>query len=99
MYVSASEPKGLMVALNPDGTLKWDAQLEGYPASAAIGGDGTVYIGVGFSDPAGIWAFGQDGTLKWVFDDPLSAASRTSPAIGVGRVVGASEGGLFVIGP
>src|SRR2546425_5589577 len=88
-----------LLALSPTGTAKWGLAFLGIPASPAIGGDGTIYLGIGFNTPGGVYAVNPDGTVRWRFDDPLSAAARTSPVIGVGRVYGGSEGGLFAIGP
>ena len=81
---------------------KTDAPAWTFPArdhiygSAAIGADGTSYIG---SADGTLYALHPDGTLKWAFDtlDPI----RSSPAVdGDGNVYfGASDGLLYAIGP
>jgi outer membrane protein assembly factor BamB len=96
-YVSTG---GVMVALNPDGSLKWRADLGTSPTAAAIGGDGTIYFGSGSHNPSSLYALNPDGTLKWQYDDPSGAYVRTPPAIGLGHRVYAGSGeGLFAIGP
>src|SRR5207244_10952648 len=89
-----------IVALNPDGTLKW---LEHYglsPTSAAIGVDGTIYFGSGSQNPASLYALNPDGSLKWRYDDVQDAYLRTPPAIGKGqRVYAGTLYAFFAIGP
>jgi outer membrane protein assembly factor BamB len=72
---------GVLYALNPDGTEKWryktpDA-FEGVISSAAIGADGTIYVG---SNSGNFYAFNPDGTVKWTFETSGSGIV-TSPAI------------------
>jgi len=94
-----SEIDGVMLALNPDGTLKWEAHYGRYPSSPAVGGDGTIYYAGGSGSP-NIYALNPDGTLKWEYDDVGGGAyARTSPAVGLGRIYSGSERGCFGIGP
>jgi outer membrane protein assembly factor BamB len=91
--------QGVMVALNPDGTLKWEQHYGGSPTSASIGGDGTIYFGSGTHNPAALFAVNPDGTLKWRYKDPRVGEVRTPPAIGKGRVYAGGIGDFFAIGP
>jgi outer membrane protein assembly factor BamB len=76
-----------ILALDPDGTQKWafaaaSGGAEFTPlCSAAVGGDGTVYIGVG----ANFYALNPDGTQQWVYNTGTYCFS--SPAIGAGGTV------------
>ncbi len=47
-------------AVNPDGTRRWYYQMDGYTTSAAIGGDGTVYV-AGSIFPSKLFAFTPEG--------------------------------------
>lgn len=88
---------GWLIALNADGTLKWEHRFEGsLDASPAVDAAGTVY--------AGYWqdtlkAINPDGTLKWAYD--TGCAVTSSPAIGAdGTVyVGGADGRVYAIGP
>ncbi len=74
------------VAINPDGTLKWEFTTNGLgPTSAAIGLDGTIYFGSGNGGtlPPSMYALNSDGSLKWRYDD--EGYVRTPPAIGRGQ--------------
>jgi len=72
-----------IVALNPDGSIKWRFKTPYNPkASPAIGSDGTIYIGTwvyllkyGF-----FYALNPDGSEKWRFK--TISAIDSSPAIG-----------------
>jgi len=56
---------GYLYALYPNGTLKWQAETgdEVAGAVAAIGNDGTIYVGTEL-----LRAFYPNGTLKWSYD-------------------------------
>jgi outer membrane protein assembly factor BamB len=92
---------GRELALNPDGSLRWEFSTTGLsPSSAAIGADGTIYFGSGNggSVPPSVYALNPDGSLKWKFDD--QGFIRTPPAIGKGeRLYAGSAFGFFAIGP
>jgi len=52
-----------MIALNPDGSLRWaHSGRGGTRSSCALGPDGTVYTGVGRDS---LFAFYPDGSVKW----------------------------------
>jgi len=67
-----------LVALNPDGSLKW-WYFTGGPvtSSPAIGPDGTIYIG---SSDGKLYAVNPNGTLRWSY--AASGMMASSPAIG-----------------
>ena len=57
--------KGDIIAVNPNGTVKWVYPTGYYITSdPAIGGDGTIYIGSGDTY---FYAMNPNGTLKWRF--------------------------------
>ena len=69
IYIGTDD--GKFLALNPDGTHKWQFLASGYwPdffSSPAIGPDGTVVVGC---DNHVVYAFKPDGTVKWEYVDP-----------------------------
>ncbi|MHA1730823.1 MAG: outer membrane protein assembly factor BamB family protein [Promethearchaeota archaeon] len=87
--------EGAVVAVKPDGSLKWTCdlgsgvgQVRGNPALAA---DGTIYVGTKNDDGSAFFAITPDGVVKWKFKDPLSDV-YSSPAVGRdGEVYFASE--------
>lgn len=84
---------GTLLALNPDGTLKWNYTInDGISVfmygSPAIGTDGTIYFS-GTLNQGGwyvnYYALNPNGTLKWNYTDTnivSGAYSTSSPAIG-----------------
>ncbi|MCB9058075.1 MAG: PQQ-like beta-propeller repeat protein [Calditrichae bacterium] len=62
-----SDPKSGLVALNPDGSLKWryNFPAPNYwpPSSPVVAKDGTVYVSS--PDEKKFYAVNPDGTLKW----------------------------------
>ncbi len=78
LYVGASN--GILYALNPDGTPKWQSPLGSVDSSAAVGSDGTIYLGAGSSylalDPV-------DGSQLWAFS-PVDGQADSTPALGAG---------------
>lgn len=69
-----------VIALNPDGTLKWSQGLGICGASPAVGSDGTVYMSVIPDPSAGFFALdGQTGAVKWNVSNISSHGA--SPAI------------------
>jgi outer membrane protein assembly factor BamB len=76
-----------LLALNPDGSLKWEYILRGTSwvfSSPAIGADGTIFIGAETSgDLSFVYAVNANGTLKWRYDVTGGRTIRSSPAIGV----------------
>ncbi len=105
---------GYLIALNPDGTLRWALSL-GYvalPSSPAVARDGTIYVGSEEgSCQAGtahshLFAVNPNGTVRWGF--PTNGWVYSSPAIGAdGTIcVGSSynchpvnNGNLYAINP
>ena len=99
---------GRVYALNADGSQKWDYPTGGAMIScAAIGSDGTVYIGCGDSK---LYAINEDGTLKWTHttDGPVYSSPGIGPdgAIYVGGMhytfgsgAGVESGNLRAINP
>jgi len=79
-----------LVALNPDGTIKWALSTIYYPVDAfsspAVGSDGTIYAG-------GMTAFNPDGTAKWQYSGP-----EGSPSIGPdGTIYSSGDAGLYAM--
>ncbi len=78
LYVGATN--GILYALNPDGTPKWQSPLGSVDCSAAIGSDGTVYVGAG----SGYLALNPaDGSQMWAFA-PVDGQADSTPALGAG---------------
>ncbi|MCE5315017.1 MAG: PQQ-binding-like beta-propeller repeat protein [Armatimonadota bacterium] len=77
------------------GNLRWRCQTQGYvESSAAIGEDGTVYVG---SSDGVLYAINSSGAVRWTYQTGGSIDS--SPAIGSGGeiYVGSYDGGLYCI--
>jgi large repetitive protein len=89
---------GAILALNPNGTLKWEADYGHAPTPPVIDRDGTIYYGGG-SSTASVFAVGPDGSLKWQYDTP-DGYVRTPVAIGAHhRLYAGGSGGIYAIGP
>ncbi len=78
VYVGAAN--GNLYAVNPDGSRKWQVALGAVTSSAALGDDGTIYLGTGASyqalNPA-------DGSAIWTL--PLAdGEAQSTPALGPG---------------
>jgi outer membrane protein assembly factor BamB len=97
IYVQIDDPPQLppcgtvlnkcLVALNPDGTIKWTLRDMGEFDSPAVGSDGTVYID-------GL-AVGPDGAVKWE-----SPGTFSSPSIGLdGTIYGSAGNGVYAVNP
>jgi outer membrane protein assembly factor BamB len=85
-----------LVAINPDGTVKWVHPMPGTSftfSSPAIGADGTVYLGAesnaADTDNNYVYAINPDGTLKWRYVVDRGRTVRSSPAIG-------SDGTIYI---
>ena len=82
------------------GTLKWEFETSGDVGSAAIGPDGTIYVGtisVHASYSGSLYAFNPDGTKKW--EKQLGTTGRP-PVIGSdGTVFISARGKLHAINP
>jgi len=92
--------EGIVLALNPDGSLRWQSHLGYSPTAISVGGDGTIYFGSGSGLLVSVFALNPDGSLNWEYDEPDGGYVRTSPAIGRGqRVYAGSDEAFFAIGP
>ncbi len=81
VYVGALD--GKLYALNPDGSLRWQAHLGTVTSSAAVDTEGTIYLGTGSSYRA---LKPSDGSQIWAFSPGYGQADST-PALGrAGRV-------------
>ncbi|MCH7472493.1 PQQ-like beta-propeller repeat protein, partial [bacterium] len=65
-------------------------------SAPAIGGDGTIYVGIEYNE---FYAINPDGTLKWSYT--TGGAVFSAPAIGAdGTIyVGCDDGKLYAFGP
>jgi outer membrane protein assembly factor BamB len=78
-------------------TIKWRYQTGGaVQSSAAVGADGTTYVG---SNDGYLYAIHPDGSLKWRYQ--TADAVESSPAIGAAGIVyiGSNDGHLYGINP
>jgi hypothetical protein len=67
--IYAKSQAGDLIAISPQGELKWLLQLEvDLQSTIDIGPDGTIYTGGGATT---VFAVNPDGTIKWTFVDPL----------------------------
>lgn len=80
-------PTGYLYAIECEGEIVWQFDCGGNinHATAAVGDDGTVYIGNNNGD---FWAINPDGNEKWHFDIP-GGGFMPSPALG-------SDGSIYV---
>jgi large repetitive protein len=85
-----------VVAVHPDGTLKWELLTNGEVFdSPAIAPDGTVYVGIDDPDSQGVClsqcfvALDSNGAVKWGL--PIYGGGFSSPAVG-------SDGTVYVRG-
>jgi outer membrane protein assembly factor BamB/tetratricopeptide (TPR) repeat protein len=75
--------KDKLYAINPDGTKKWEYSIYSDSwSSPAIGPDGIIYV----SSLNNLWAFNQDGSVKYMSNLP---GQCSSPAIG-------SDGTIYI---
>jgi len=75
-YAPVSSPYGLYALDSAKGTTLWKVPIEGVSSSAALGPDGTVYIGSYYSVVA---VNGQTGSIRW--RTPVNAQVSTSPSV------------------
>ena len=76
IYFGIKEPDAKLYAMNPDGTKKWEAVLDGWAIAIALGPDNVIYASI---RDKGIVAFDSDGAEKWRFYP--DGASEVSAAI------------------
>jgi len=80
IYVGSEDEN--IYAINPDGTLKWQYKTHHeIDTSPAIGTDGSIILGVGFTDDR-LYSISSNGELNWVLDNLPGLADISSPAIG-----------------
>ena len=93
---------GAILALDPDGTLKWEADYGTYGYGLALDRDGTIYFGATLTTGppwASIYALNPDGTLKWKYDT-ADGYIRTPVAIGTHhRLYAGGVEAFYAIGP
>ena len=72
---------GGVVALNPDGSVKWVYDTPGAipDGGVVISEDGTIYVNGGMDTASGLMALDADGSLLWKY--PTTAKVQTSPVI------------------
>jgi len=85
-------------ALNPDGSLKWKAKLEGIMAWTPMIGAGDVIYVASYAGP--FYAFNSDGTVKWTYDTS-TIIYTFAPALGLdGTIYFVDvEGMLYALNP
>ncbi len=78
-----------------EGTLRWQVQTGGYvESSAAIGGDGTVYVG---SSDGKLYSISTVGAVRWTYQ--TGSWIDSSPALGPdGAIYVGAFDGLYCIG-
>ncbi len=84
---------GLLVALNPDGTLQWTksfVETLGRLQPLSIGPDGTLYLSTG----DGLYALHLDGSVKWSY--PSSGNAHSTPVVDIDGTIYWSLGNLLV---
>jgi len=64
-----------LVALNPNGTIKWEYALQGQSSIPSIGSDGTIY-----GTSKGLHALTSSGQLKWTASDGSPGAPEIAIA-------------------
>jgi outer membrane protein assembly factor BamB len=89
---------GNLLAINPDGTLKWSYPAREVRSAPAIAPDGTIYVG---ASDARLYAINPNGSLKWAYQTGFKE-SYSSPAIGADGTIyiaGAKERNLHAVNP
>jgi outer membrane protein assembly factor BamB len=90
-----------ILAVHPDGTLKWEVDAGGQVnESPTLGHDGTLYVGIDDAVPSSLCgkclvALNPDGTLKWSLGD-FSPFSVAVGADGTVYAAGWSNGGAAI---
>jgi outer membrane protein assembly factor BamB len=90
VYIGCENGGNTFFAINPDGTTKWQRTIAGFSnTSAALSGDGTIYV----PRNSGITALrSADGTPKWTYSfDPGEVYIYSNPAI-------AADGTIYIFG-
>lgn len=88
---------GILFAINPDGTLKWNytAGSGSISSSPTISADGTIY----FVSGSIIYALYSNGTQKWNYT--MGSSTHASPAINADGTIyiGSSDKNLYALNP
>jgi outer membrane protein assembly factor BamB len=97
---TAGPCSGTFYALNTDDTVKWSVPNPDVYSSAAIGVDGTIYVG---SDNGTLYALNPaDGSIVWTFAaiGGFAGAFESSPAIGADGTVyaGSYDHNFYALG-
>ncbi|MFV2067642.1 MAG: PQQ-binding-like beta-propeller repeat protein, partial [Pirellulales bacterium] len=98
MFRSNAQHSGLSLSRGPQtATQQWALRTgDKAPTSAAIGADGTIYVGV---HDKHLYAIHPDGSLKWRF--PTVATMGSCPALGADGMIYVPDraGNLYAIDP
>ncbi|MBW7454329.1 PQQ-binding-like beta-propeller repeat protein, partial [Paenibacillus sepulcri] len=96
-----------LYAIGPDGTQKWEIQLEDYPKDISVSeSDSTIYVNA--NNIHKLYAIDPAGTKKWEFIRggsglvPLLSRSFSAPAIGADGTVfvgGSDDTKLYAVNP
>ncbi|MCK5561368.1 MAG: PQQ-binding-like beta-propeller repeat protein, partial [Thermoplasmata archaeon] len=90
---------GLLYAVNPDGSEKWQAEMtSSYLGTPALGPDGTIYVPCNFND---LIAVNPQGSIKWIFTlTEKPEAIYSTPSVGNdGTIYIGCDEHLFAINP
>jgi outer membrane protein assembly factor BamB len=83
-------------AINPDGTTRWNARIEGQlTSSPTVGGDGTIYVG----SLNNLLAINPDGMTNWSFSTGGVIKSRPVIAEDGTLYFGSDDGHLYALAP
>ncbi|HEY1553639.1 MAG TPA: PQQ-binding-like beta-propeller repeat protein [Kofleriaceae bacterium] len=94
--ILATPGSAALYALDPvTGSMVWSQQFDGAVSTAAIGADGSIYVG---SDDGHLYQLARDGTPGWTF---AGGAGVYAPAIGAdGTIyVGSADDALYALDP
>ena len=110
-----SKDKGKFLALNSDGTIKWETMVGASETSPAVSQDGTIYVTswkISNSDPkvkTGLTSITPKGAIKWSYgisktfpNDPnIYVGSDSSPIIGADGIIyfGSDAGYVYAVNP
>jgi outer membrane protein assembly factor BamB len=95
---------GIVIAFNPNGSVKWHQEYGEWATAIAVDGVGTIYVGSTSAPNTGfgaVFAINPDGSLKWEFDDTAPGdLVKTPVAIGSGqRIYAGDHNAFFALGP
>lgn len=98
--IYVGDDDGWLTVLDKEGNIKWRyfVNSDGISSSAAIGDDGTVYIGSYGYNPGQLLALNPDGSLKWVFE-VTQESFHSSPTIAPDGTIYVGGSYLYAINP